>query len=271
VTLLELIRRHPASATVLSGAMNRRMMPFPTRVVRSTFSDGRTMALRLEDRTQRQMLLDRFEPTETALLQQLLAPGDVYVDIGAHVGWFVTQAARLVGPSGRVYAVEAFPQNFQLLRHNVALNRYDNVAVYHMAAADEAGETTIGTQGNQDSGSATAGARAANAVERVPQATLDATLPDDLAPALLKIDVEGFEERVLRGAGGILSRARAALVELNPSSLRANGSHPDRIVAMLESHGLRHHRLISERATRFSDASIPNILATRAPHPLTAS
>jgi FkbM family methyltransferase len=263
MTLPELARRHRLLAGALSGAANRGLLPLPSRCVRTTFPDGRVMTLRVDDRTQRQMLLDRFEPDETEILRRVLGPGDTYVDVGAHVGWFVVHAAEAVGPDGRVFAFEAFPANVALLRHNVALNGFANVTVEHAAVGDKTVEAIIGTQANRDSGSATVGARAAHGLERVRQTTLDALLLPEIAPALLKIDVEGLEERVLLGARAVLDRTDAALVELNASALRANGSDPDRVVRLLERSGLVHHRMISARATRLSAASIPNVLATR--------
>ena len=63
-----------------------------------------------------------WEPYETALLMSLLRPGQVFVDVGANIGYFSLIAARLVGDGGAVYAFEPDPLNFRLLQASVASN-----------------------------------------------------------------------------------------------------------------------------------------------------
>lgn len=65
--------------------------------------------------------------------------GDTVIDLGANIGCFTIPAARLVGPNGRVIAVEANPENFSQLRQNVALNKLDNVILVNSAVAGEPG------------------------------------------------------------------------------------------------------------------------------------
>lgn len=268
MTLFALGRRYPAIGTVVSGAANRGLLPIPRRTIRHRLGDGRVLVLRAEDNGQRQMALARFEPAETALLPSLLRPGDAYVDVGAHVGWFVLLAARAVGPAGSVFAFEAFPPNERLLRRNLELNHTSSVRLVHAAVAAEPGTATIAVQASGDSGSPTLGPRARGRRFEVPQTTLDASVPADVDPALIKIDVEGFEEHVLQGGAGVLARTRAVLVELNDGALRANGSSPDRIRELLADTGLTTQTLLSEGATRLSATSMPNLLATREPAPV---
>src|ERR1035441_6724268 len=73
------------------------------------------------------VLHDQYEPETKALLGSLIRPGMTVFDIGAHVGHYTLLAARIVGPTGRVYAFEPEPENFALLKRNVELNGYKNV------------------------------------------------------------------------------------------------------------------------------------------------
>src|SRR5215469_8902900 len=100
--------------------------------------DGRTLRCDLSDRTQRTMYLGLFEPAETSLVDSLLEPGDLFIDVGAHIGWFTTLAPGRVGPAGQVIACEPFPSTAAVLRANVALNHADNVRVVEMGMGSQA-------------------------------------------------------------------------------------------------------------------------------------
>lgn len=132
------------------------------------------------------------------------------VEVGANIGAHTLALAQFVGPKGRVIAFEPQRVVFQTLCANLALNSVTNVEAYQMAAGAEAGELRLpdfryDLEGNFggisldqfDSG------------HPVPVVTLDAFLGSRLSRLrMLKIDVEGMEERVLQGAWGIIARHR---------------------------------------------------------------
>src|SRR5437867_3185244 len=70
-----------------------------------------------------------FEPFETQLVQQMVRPGDVVLDVGANIGYYTLIFAELVGEQGHVYAFEPDPRNFAFLAKNVHSNRYRNVTL----------------------------------------------------------------------------------------------------------------------------------------------
>lgn len=80
-----------------------------------------------------------WEPFETALLRNLLAPGDVFLDAGANLGYYTVLASRLVGDEGQVLAFEPETANYALLVHNVCRNNCANVRLFNAALSDHNG------------------------------------------------------------------------------------------------------------------------------------
>jgi FkbM family methyltransferase len=154
-------------------------------------------------------------PVQQALAD-LLGPGDVFVDVGANVGWFSLLAARLVGETGHVYAIEPVAMNVKAIVANVRRNRLRNVTVLDLAASDSDG-TTVLTLTRHPGGAVIASANTppdATGETTVRTATIDSLVSDGhlLPPALLKIDVEGAEEAVVRGMTATLHDHRPTLI-----------------------------------------------------------
>lgn len=142
-------------------------------------------------------------------VQQCLAAwlieGDHFVDIGANAGFYTLLASRLVGPTGRVTAIEPLPKNLAFIRRHLDLNALQNVDVIESAASDHDGVARFLIEPHASMGHLKTGqtdetiGRAAIDVRTV---TLDVLLTAGrLAPAkVVKIDVEGAELSVLQGA-----------------------------------------------------------------------
>jgi SAM-dependent methyltransferase len=84
--------------------------------------------------------LGTYEPEQTRSFQDLVRPGDIVYDIGAHYGYYTLLASELVGASGKVFAVEPCPRNLAFLRRHIALNGCSNVQVLELAIADQEGK-----------------------------------------------------------------------------------------------------------------------------------
>jgi FkbM family methyltransferase len=150
----------------------------------------------------------------------LIQPGDVVVDCGAHHGLATLLFARKVGPDGTVIAIEANPRNATVLRRNLKLNDIENVQVIDAAAADKVGKLKIATHSN--SSIIARSSKSRQNVTTVSAVTLDSVILD-IVPKFLKIDVEGAELLVLRGARRILANRPNLDVELHCESYgRAN-------------------------------------------------
>jgi FkbM family methyltransferase len=164
---------------------------------------------------------------ELALLRRLLRPGDTFVDVGANVGVFSLAAAAAVGPTGRVIACEPAAGTMQLLRHSVALNEAWWVELHETALSDYHGTAEFVTF---EPGSALSSfapkRRTAGTSTTVPVTSVDelvAGRADDVA--LVKIDAEGAELHVVRGAEQLFAtRKPSVIVELEPEHLRRQGA-----------------------------------------------
>ncbi|HXU29407.1 MAG TPA: FkbM family methyltransferase, partial [Thermoanaerobaculia bacterium] len=148
---------------------------------------------------------------ERRLLARLLSPGDRVADVGANLGYYALLFARAVGPGGRIDCFEPEPQNLETLAENVRLNRLgESVRIHPVAVGEAAGNVRLDPGLN--------GVVTEHGALEVPVRRLD-DLDELLDPPvdLLKIDVEGYEGPVLRGAEKLLARARPALfVEIHP-------------------------------------------------------
>lgn len=145
-----------------------------------------------------------YEPEQTRLFEAHVGPGATVLDVGAHVGYYTLLSAVLAGPTGRVVAFEPSPENAAFLLRHVRINRLENVRVEQAAVSDRAGTARFG------SGSGSGTGHLAEAGElTVRTVTVDEVCAEHgLSPDAIKIDVEGAEASVLRGARETLAGAR---------------------------------------------------------------
>ncbi len=165
-------------------------------------------------------VLSAREPAVRRLLEDTLNPGDTFVDAGANIGFFSVLASRLVGPKGKVVAIEMMPETAARLRHHLALNHCTNAVVVEHALSERGGEIVRATSSAKKFGQASIAAGVADNAERsivheVETVTLDAALTDCGAIALIKMDLEGAELLALRGANAVLARTRVMVFENN--------------------------------------------------------
>jgi FkbM family methyltransferase len=148
-------------------------------------------------------------------IRQYVCEGDVTIDAGANLGAVTVYMSRLVGPRGRVIAVEMMPDTAALLRYNLELNAATNVAVVELALAERAGETVVACLESGFHGQASIAKRSARSDRdiEVRTTTLQSLMNGIEEVALLKLDLEGAEAQALRGAGDAIGRIRAILFE----------------------------------------------------------
>ncbi len=145
-----------------------------------------------------------YEPEQTHLFETHVGQGATVLDVGAHVGYYTLLSATLAGSAGRVVAFEPNPANAAFLRRHVEMNGFCTVRVDQAAVSDRAGTARF----EFGSGSGT-GHLAEDGPVMVRTVTVDDVCGEHgLVPAAIKIDVEGAEAAVLRGAAETLGRAR---------------------------------------------------------------
>lgn len=146
--------------------------------------------------------LGTYENDKQGFCEKHVKPCMTVFDIGANAGFYTLVFSRLVGGGGRVIAFEPDSDNMCLLRKHVALNKLENVSVVQAAASD-----TAALVGFSLTGGAT-GRLEKNSSYLVPTLRLDELLADDSLPSpdVIKMDVEGAEVMVLRGAKDFIAK-----------------------------------------------------------------
>ncbi len=176
-----------------------------------------------------------------AELKRACRPGTTVLEAGAHIGFLTLQAARAVGPEGRVVAFEANPTTIPVLERNLRRNDLaDRVEVVPLALGAAEGTSRFVVRGSGDESSFFGG----HGTEiEVAVTTVDAWLAahDGLPPvSAVKVDVEGAEPAVLAGMRGTLAAAGSDVtlfVECNPGALEPAGSSAAELVELIRSLG----------------------------------
>ncbi|MDF0490489.1 FkbM family methyltransferase [Sphingomonas sp. H39-1-10] len=162
-----------------------------------------------------------WEPHIANAIKARLEPGSTFVDIGANIGVMSFPAAARIGPPGKVIAFEPNPQNAALFRRGIAANGLDNVRLFTFGLSDHAHMISLSSASNAK---VMGEAKALQDMEVVQAIAGDEILLKEERIDLIKIDVEGFEQRVLQGLSGTIAAfGPKILCEFNPLCLRAQG------------------------------------------------
>lgn len=191
-----------------------------------------------------------YEPDVSLAMCRIVEEGDVVIDVGANAGFFTSLLAVLVGPSGRVVSFEPGENNIPRLKGNIALNKLTNVSLIEQPASEAPGDITFFINSDDSGGNALwdvgtypGNVKSAAAPQSV---TLRATtIAAEMArlglqaPKLIKIDVEGAELQVLRGAESLLVDRKTPFViaEYHPFGLAKMGENPEALRAFMEGLG----------------------------------
>jgi FkbM family methyltransferase len=183
------------------------------------------------------------ERRELSTLRSLVAPGMVIADIGANVGFYTLEMASSVGPTGRILAFEPEPFSFSLLQTRARLAPSANVEAHQLALGDTGGHAILYCSAYNRADNRLSQSHREPSVEavEVPIRCLDDFLLVRGTPAIdaIKVDVQGSEERVFRGAQQTLERGlRWIWVEFSPLHLRGAGSDPRRFLCGLGNLGM---------------------------------
>ena len=186
---------------------------------------------------------DGLEPGTRRILQMITPPEGCAIDVGASVGLHTLALARSIGPSGRLFAFEAEPRLERFLRRTLHANGLHQVSLHMLAAGDKNSKATFHvakTIGHSSLYALESDDQEREAVE-VEIRRLDDVIGKDVLVDVIKIDVEGAELDVLKGAEQILQRSRecAIVAELGPSHLKRIGTSLEEWVAAFTKEGFQ--------------------------------
>jgi FkbM family methyltransferase len=178
------------------------------------------------------------------LIERLVKPGDVFVDVGAHLGLHTLAAGNAMQRSGSIHAYEPFRESARRLRAAVELNGMSHlVTVRETALSNGVGTGTLYL--GQVSGHHSLYPLAENQAADAPPAdvqlnSLDIDLADVAHADVIKIDAEGAEMAIVQGADALIERSPevALIVELGPSHLSRVGVSLEEWFASFEARGL---------------------------------
>ena len=174
---------------------------------------------------------------DMAFLLHVLRKEDLFIDVGANVGSYTILACSAIGARG--YAFEPVPRTYKRLVDNIRLNHLENrVECLNIGVGREQGRLAFTSHMNTENHALASGEQGDGAID-VEVSTLDAVLRDE-SPALMKIDVEGFETPVLEGAVETLKKPtlHSVIMELNGCGSRY-GFDESRILKTMLDHGFK--------------------------------
>lgn len=187
------------------------------------------------------------EPDVAGVFVNVLREGDVVIDVGAHIGYFTVLASVLVGPKGHVIAFEPSAGQVERLRANLGHNDSKNVTIVEKVVTNQIGDVEFFVNA-EDWGELWSEPWPGSPKELpppmrrvLPGTTLDAEL-EKLGlpgPKLIKIDVEGAEQRVLEGARGLITRHQPPFIiaELHDFGLEKLGASQASLRGFIEGLG----------------------------------
>jgi FkbM family methyltransferase len=138
-----------------------------------------------------------YEKERTEMFLKIIKEGDIFYDIGAHFGFYSLIASQIIGDKGKIYAFEPHPYNLKILRKHIELNNITNVVIISAAVSDKPGKAKFA----YGTGTGTGHLSEKGDIE-VDIVSIDDLIQkkEILPPSIIKIDVEGAEILVLKGA-----------------------------------------------------------------------
>lgn len=186
-----------------------------------------------------------WEAYETALTLKHLHAGDVYVDVGANIGYYTLIAAQRVGPQGKVIAYEPDPDNFELLKTNVALNALAQVQIFPYALYDKNADGELFLSGDNYGDHRIYDSSQVRPSRKISLVNGDQHLRQ-LSERIdfLKIDTQGAEFFVVNGLRQLIMDNRAHLrlmLEFCPYGIRHSGASGHDLLRLLDATGMQYH------------------------------
>lgn len=171
--------------------------------------------------------LNLVEPEQTEAINKRLAPGDVFFDIGANVGYYTLLASRRVGSTGFVCAFEPLVRNVYYLHRHLSFNKVNNCLIISAACGEQSDQLALFEYGDNIATGHVVTSHGTLGFSLIEQAVVPVTTVDEVSkklsvlPNVMKIDVEGAELAVLKGAQNVLRSAKPDIfLSVHSSELR---------------------------------------------------
>jgi FkbM family methyltransferase len=179
--------------------------------------------------------------TDYLLRSGVVKKGDVVLDIGANIGYYVLTEAKILGDTGKIYAVEPVSSNFKLLQKNIALNNLKNASTFQYAFGEKNSRSQIFV--SNMSNLCAINKDAVNGeilgIQQVNMITIDEFVKDKETPKLIRMDVEGYEYEILKGMSSTLEGDVKILMELHPLPRYLAPQKLEELYQILEKHHFR--------------------------------
>ena len=199
------------------------------------------------------------ENIESKILDNIIKEGMTVLDIGANIGLYTLKLARLVGPTGKVWAFEPDQNNYSLLTKNVNANKYHNVSIVKKAIADKTGvaQLFISEENKGDHRIFSEEERVSIPIETI---TLDSLFPNEKID-FIKIDIQGAEYLALMGMSEIIRKNKNLIIlsEFAPNLLKNSGFSGQQLLNKIADFGFR-LRYVNDRTRQIELATEATLL-----------
>ncbi|MEQ8549769.1 MAG: FkbM family methyltransferase [Cyclobacteriaceae bacterium] len=184
-------------------------------------------------------LLNHLEPTK----------GDVYLDVGANVGWYAVTLSRQLAIKPRILAFEPDNTNYECLQENIVRNLCENVEAYKLAISDQNGTGQLNRYKNSN-----VGRHSMLPINEGDAVTVDTVALDQFLVSksiaydrvkFVKIDIEGYELLAFRGAQSLLSVVPLILAEYSPGYMRKGGLNPEDLLTFMMTENYHANKLVA--------------------------
>lgn len=188
------------------------------------------------------VILGSWNQFETNVLKAILQPGDVVIDVGAFMGSYSLLVSKLIGGEGKVYAFEPSPDHLRKLKRNILLNNFRNIQTFNLALSNKKGVVKFYVAGSRSS--LMKNEAESHMDKKVKPIKVKAVTLNDFVNKerikhidFIKIDVEGWDLQVLKGASNILKGKDAPdiMVEVIDDQLKRAGSSSYDLIKYMKS------------------------------------
>lgn len=218
--------------------------------------DSKTGINLYKDSVLSKIIYDGFEQDEILFVRKFLEKGDIFLDVGANIGLFSLIASQYVESKGKIYAFEPTPETFSRLCENVEINAFSNISTFQIGLSDKEEELLFNvSQAGYDAWNSFAKLKELedSCSISIKTTTLDSFLnQQEISDVnLIKIDVEGWEMNVLKGAKDLLSKEKAPvlMIEFTEGNAFSAGYYCGEIYDYVKKYGYNWYRYDSKQNT----------------------